>query len=158
MSAFMHDTAHIDALVHAGLTLSKYPIYYGNPSKSLTAGTATEVGRMLLRENAESMAYRYNMKDLDNPADDGTRPVEYLGYLAQADAYTYSAAARHPRFTAVQMLMALDSYEYQSCEHPEWEASEAHQFCQRLRSALIGALPGYDEAGTWTISAGEAGA
>ena len=46
----------------------------------------------------------------------------------------------------VEALKALDCYEYQSCEHPEWETSEAFEFCRAMRNLLIGCLPGYDAA------------
>lgn len=179
MSAFMHDSAHVDALVHAALRFPRHaltwtipgddvesPVIPGlmiRPFRSLNAfdrEAATRIGRILLRENAESMAYRYNMKDLDNEADDGTRPIEYLSYLSQADGYDYNDAEAGItpmpwRFLpAVAILKALSSYEYQSCEHPEWATSEAKSFCDALRDALIGALPGYQDADTWTISAG----
>ncbi len=51
--------------------------------------------------------------------------------------------------TAVEGLSAIKCYEYQTCEHPEWEQSAAHAFCDALRDLLIGCLPGY-EAAPWT--------
>jgi hypothetical protein len=46
----------------------------------------------------------------------------------------------------VQVLKAIQSYAYQSCEHPEWDGSLAKRFCDWLESAIIGDLPGYDDA------------
>lgn len=165
MSAFMHDSAHIDALVHAAFRFSRFGLSWERKAsvgsgmtyeqlKSYDYDGATRIGRMLLVENAESVAHRYNMKDLDNDADDGTRPIEYLGYLDQADSYSYNIDdTRKPWRTlpAVAILKALASYEYQSCEHPGWSESEARSFCDSLRHELIGALPGYDAADTWCI-------
>lgn len=158
MSAFMHDSAHIDAMIHAGRTFARdglgWKIPGQNPERfgKLDADTATATGQMLLRENAESVAYRYNMKDLDNPADGGTRSIEYLGYLAQADEYKYDPRAARKEFSPVEIMNATDSYEYQSCEHPEWETSEARAFCRTLKDAAIRALPGYLAADTWAIT------
>jgi hypothetical protein len=45
---------------------------------------------------------------------------------------------------------AIDCLEYQSCEHPEWEASWAARFLDALRAQLIGCLEGYDDA-EWEI-------
>ena len=47
---------------------------------------------------------------------------------------------------AIEACKAIDCYEYQSCEHPGWRDSGAKAFCERLRSALIGAMHGYEEA------------
>ena len=60
--------------------------------------------------------------------------------------------ARGRSLTAVEGLKALDGYVYQSCEHPDWEKSEAYRWVERLRDALIRFLPGYAEADTWSIS------
>lgn len=46
----------------------------------------------------------------------------------------------------VQVLKSCDCYNYQSCEHEGWMASEAHAFIQALREAAIDALPGYEQA------------
>jgi len=48
----------------------------------------------------------------------------------------------------VQVLKSIDCLDYQSCEHPGWAASEAKAFIDRLQSAAIHALPGY-EAAIW---------
>jgi hypothetical protein len=50
----------------------------------------------------------------------------------------------------VQVLKAIKCYEYQSCEHPSWEDSEARSWCNHLRLAAIEHLPGF-EAAKWEI-------
>lgn len=158
MSAFMHETVHIDALIHAGLVHARdgfgWAIPGTDPARfgSLTTATATEAGRVLLRENVESMAHLYDMKDMDNPADGGTRSIEYLGYLAQADEYEYRSNAARKEYTPVELLQALAGYEDQAFERPEWGQSEAKALCAALRLVLIRALPGYEAADTWAIS------
>ena len=110
MSAYMHDPAHIDALVTGALRYAGASLSWRVNGEWVTLtphdrSHAQRVGKMLLRENAESMAYRYDMKDLDNDADGGTRPVEYLEYLSWADEY--ENAARDTVRDAV--LFALDN-------------------------------------------------
>lgn len=159
MSAYMHDTAHVDAIIHGALTVAdgRY-VRYGNPARAL-ADNPTEAGRVLLLENAESMAYRYNMKDLDNTADGGTRPIEYLGYVEQANGYEYDAEKPRRHYTAAELLVALHSLEYQSCERPDFTDSAAHGLIRSIERALIQHVPGYAAADTWSITdAGEAAA
>ena len=48
--------------------------------------------------------------------------------------------------TVPEVLKATDCYEYQSCEHPEWPSSNAHDFIQALRKDAWRLLEGYEEA------------
>ena len=85
---------------------------------------------MLVDENAASVNYRYD----------------------EDDAYIYAyQQPQHTTWTDVEILKALDCYQYQSCEHPAWRDSQAHAFCRALEGRLIQALPGYDDA-PWAIS------
>ncbi len=161
MSAFIVSKEHIDYLVTAGLALPKRRSYsdtltwtvpheqkptdyergeawgmtalqtYRDHMQELTAETANEIGRMLIRENHLSVCHRYD----ESPKIDTGGPFEF-------------ERARHT--DAVQVLKAISCYEYQSCEHPEWKKSEAYRFCETLRDVAINALPGYEEA-DWEI-------
>lgn len=147
----MHSRAHVDTIIHGVLTLTdaRY-VMFGNPGWAVSQ-KPTEAGRVLLRENAESMAYRYNMKDLDNDADGGTRPIEYLGYVEEAEGYEYDPSKPRKAYTAPEVMLALHSLEYQSCERPEFKESDAHKLIRAMESALIRAMPGYAAADTWAI-------
>lgn len=92
--------------------------------------TATEIGRMLAQENAASLGARY-----------GDEPEPWvLGY----EYPTRQLQSMVPG--VVEGLRLIDCYEYQACEHEGWYSSEAYRYCDALRRALIGHLPGYDEA------------
>lgn len=164
MSAFVVDNLHISALVAAGLSLpapDKLTWFVTVPDdlatldltethtrgepwgpdaiksavarrRTLTTGNATDVGAMLLAANVASVNFRYN--------EDEPEPLfEFEQHAA-------------PFLTAIETLKALNCYEYQSCEPPDWKYSEAHAFCDALRDAAIRALPGYDSA-PWEITA-----
>lgn len=97
--------------------------------RQLTRGTAGAVGAMLLGQNRRTVDCRYDESDIEQP-------------------YTHApSSARSP----AALLKAIDRYEYQSCETPDWEQSEAARFCQELRAHVIRQLPGYDQADTWPI-------
>lgn len=165
----MVSKAHIDALVTAGLDVQCKPLtwiaqpitdeeeseafvsggfegtaaLYRERRRELTYLTADEVGRMLWGECARSVMYRYpdiaDGGDWPGPADFETEQV--MGYTFQ----------RLPGVVdPVVVLKALSCYEYQSCEHPEWRSSEAWQFCNALRDAMVDKLPGYEKA-PWGI-------
>lgn len=107
--------------------------------REATPERAHEVGWMLLLENVRSVRHRY-----DTPEDGDDLPGSTSAYWREP--YRWEDPRYRP--TAAEALKAVACYEYQSCEHPEWESSEAAQFCEALRHALINALPGY-EAAPW---------
>jgi len=132
MSAFVLGDAHITALVDLALRgphlTTAHRWANDNPSMTLADGTLT--GRMLLRENERSVALRYR----EVPGD-----VEHYVYPE------YPARERW-RPSALEGLKLLICYDYQSSESDNWEATEAYQWCDRLRHALTVSLPGYEDA------------
>lgn len=148
MSCYVVDPAHIHALVEAAMRpgadhFGPVSWYWGNPSRSRKAewNEGDSIGKMLLGENIKSVMHRYP----DCTPDDMPGPIP----CPTVEAYKYE----HPRISLgpVAILKALDGYEYQSCEHPGWDASEAHAFCEALGSRMIKGLPGYDDA-AWEIT------
>ncbi len=155
MSAFVVSNSHIHLLVHTAMygptdarrTWHTFSYYHRTPNEPAgNSGTqhtirpgdfdaADKLGQLLLSENVESVHYRYP-SDHDLPAGD------------YAALYRFGSA---PHVSAVDVLVALDGYEYQSCEHPGWRTSEAHSFADALRRAVIGHLPGYYESRCWAI-------
>lgn len=100
------------------------------------------LGEMLVKENLSSIHARYP-DTITNP-DATPEPIDQ--YWLQE----YKLPNGTKRLTVVQMLKALDCYEYQSCEHPEWESSVAKRFRDGIRDNLISCLPGYEKA-AWEI-------
>lgn len=143
MSAFMHDSAHVDALVHAH-------IRHGITDDDGTApDVGTTLGRMLLLQNAEAVAWRYNL----TADDEGSR--EYAGYLAQANAYRYDpddAGKPWRAFPGGAIRHAIRGYVYQCEEHPAWDDSEARRFCDDLDARIVDDLAGSDLR-SWAITA-----
>lgn len=148
MSAFMVSKSHIDALVHAayfgprdlrGLPQSGRwckPQFEGCHNWGFER--MNDVGDMLVMENLSSIHARYP----DTLADPEGTP----GPIAQYWQQLYEHETPPRKMGVVEALKALDCYEYQSCEHPEWDKSEAFEFCRSMRHSLIGCLPGYDAA------------
>lgn len=155
MSAFMVDDKHIDYLLTAAMQYGDHghmtwvdpavelpPFSSANPKpwelacakrrKQVDHTNASEVGMMLLGENLKSVNHRYDENELE------------------AEVYEYN---RYPgRITPVQTIKAVRCFEYQACEHPDWEKSEAKSFCDSLTVYAIQHLPGYDDA-EWEVRA-----
>lgn len=141
MSAFVLDKSHISAMLRKGLRRYQYGCLrwqHNEKQHLLTNETADQVGQMLLDENVKSVSYRYQ----------GDTLAELPGRLDQEWLIPFtcnrSSFAKIP--TAVECLKLISCYEYQSCEHPDWEESEAHAFCHALQKRAIITLPGYEDA------------
>lgn len=78
------------------------------------------LGQMLHNENARSVAYRYR-EDAE-------------------DASGYEFPLSTERVTVGEALNALACYEYQACESPDWQDTEARRFCIALREAICSLL------------------
>jgi hypothetical protein len=100
--------------------------------------TPSEVGQMLDAENVRSLAYRY--RDDDPPGE---------------SEFEYADPGRV--LTPGEVFKALDHYEYQSCESPNWRQTEAYAFCRALRETACRFVDGYAEA-PWGFREREASA
>ena len=153
MSAYVVGKEHIDALVRLGIEGPSG--YHGGPGGSWSGyyyhqtenavhvkQEPNRVGQILASECIESVWYRYPD---DKTIDSLPGPMDKASLMS----YQYEPG-RH--LTAIEGLVALSGYEYQSCEHPGWRDSEAHRFVEWLRSSLIHRLPGYAEADTWEVT------
>lgn len=122
--------------------------------------TPAEFGDMLVRENVRSVIHRYpdvlEGGQAPGPTDNyWERPYAYPlqtkpivpGMTAIVMAPPRDAHVRH--FTSAEAFKAIHSLEYQSCEHDEWESSEARRALDALQQALVRRLPGYSAADTW---------
>ena len=118
MSAWIVSQTHIDLLVSA---LVKMDILDTTPNES---------GRRLWRENIASVRYRYKDSNLD----------ELPGPIPTPDpeTYVFQAITLHCADThRIRILKAINCYEYQSCEYPEWRDSWAWERLEELKALVI---------------------
>lgn len=157
MSAYIVSRQHIAFLVEAGLSL--HPTQHhrmiswvwnvnhetGTHDRAeLRIGDyqrASEVGQMLWDENRRSVRYRY-----PNDTDD-TLP----GPIDETFEYEHKPMIPRSPINPVDVLKACSGFEYQACEHPEWEQSEAKAYIQALRDNAITSLPGYEDSPYWSL-------
>ena len=166
MSAWMVNKQHIDALVHCAVWGPRRGLEY--PGDGWCSGghlswwtvdpvvlhqlpydalptvrreaqpeSADAVGAMLVSENLASIHHRY-----PDTLDGGVIPGPHDAHWETPYAFAFV----RPVPTPIEALKLIACYEYQSCEHPEWPASEAYSFCDALRHQLVGILDGYSAA------------
>lgn len=139
MSAFLVSNRHIDAIVTAARLA-----YAGDDANGTHVAPFTErltdhdLGRLLWRENALSVAHRYR---------EGVDEALMSSYAFSR----FTAEAGVTKLDVVGMMKTIQCYEYQACDHPGWEHSQAKRFCRDLKEALISCLPGYGDA-PWGIA------
>jgi hypothetical protein len=139
MSASIVDHEHIHVLLWAAAKSvppnGPMSWYYDNPIRcnrvNPDGSNRDELGQMLLDENAASINHLYRRDD-------------------SAARYTHRRP-RHTEWTVAELLNAIRGYQYQTCEHPGWERSQAKAFCDALQQRLIATLPGYTD-GPWHIT------
>jgi hypothetical protein len=159
MSANMVGDSHIHFMVNAGLALPQYESalrwfvrdltdeekaegyqrgaawgpgameIFGRLRRELTKENAGWVGAMLLAENRRSVDHRYGEEEWEQP-------------------YEFRRLPGTPDPVAV--LKAIHGFAYHACEHPEWQGSEAHKFCDSLQHTAIQRLAGYEDA-PWEV-------
>jgi hypothetical protein len=87
--------------------------------------TPTKIGRILLKENVKSYAYRYEEKP---------EPSYHNSYEYDKTKYfEWGGDDAH----LVQVLASIRHYEYQACEHPRYNSSRAKKVIKALQSAVI---------------------
>jgi hypothetical protein len=166
MSAYVVSKEHIDALICAGLAPNrcagdKLSWRYDDEWRKLDLNNADAVGAMLWAENVASVDYRYSPPGREAIYGEGWTDAEPLPGTYQLEMIApgvepietpeWSSEYRYPLMrvklrTPVEVLKLISCFEYQSCEHPDWDESEAYAFCEALRHRMIDMLPGYDAA------------
>jgi hypothetical protein len=133
MSAFQVTPNHIGALVRFYLneTSNSSRGYWQGHVASHTDAEA--MFNALQRENDLSVAYRYASHEIE-----------------QREALDHISLSTYPKLTPIEAIKACDCLSYQSCEHPEWEASDAYKLLAQIKDAAIYQLPGYSDA-PWGI-------
>lgn len=127
MSAWIVSKKHIDYIVTA--------IIRAEISTESTE-SPDELGRMLWGECLASVAYRYpDDKDGERPG-----PVDFR----DSDVNTY-VWEETPVLAGGALAKTLGCYRYQSCEHPEWDDSEACRLTAKLYDPDIE----YDDSVPW---------
>lgn len=126
MSAYICTDSHINALATLA-SLARIRVYRNQKFVVDCQNQEQFTAETLLTENAKSVNYRYE-GDKNDPT------------------ITYRCEARFLNLPAVEVIKLCNCYDYQACEHPEYEASAAAGIVDALRKHYINELPGYDAA------------
>lgn len=120
MSAYIVSKAQIDLMVTGIIHGTRDEIVPSQPRD------ANALGQMLMAECVRSVKYRYP----------GDGPGELPGPSDPYYAKPYRHEDRKYRPTAIELYGLIRNYGYQSCEHPEWEGSEAQALTASLEALI----------------------
>lgn len=135
MSAFIVHDNHIGAILRWYLTQSN-PAYRTRwNGLQPTILEADSMFTALALENWRSVRYRYGAGD-ERPA-----PAPREGIQL----------AQFAELSPVEVIKACECLDYQSCEHPSYERSDAKRLIDTIKNAAIGELPGYRGA-AWEVT------
>lgn len=139
MSCFVLPKAHIDFLVHAADVLTRDRTIAG--FNVLTEKSS--IGQALINANNESVSDCYGEKAVSELV---TEPYKFdpKGMSERLPRMGYTG----PQLA--QVIMACNSYEYQSSEGKDWRLSNAKRLVTQIRESAIANLPGMSAA-DWVI-------
>ena len=132
MSACIVDPHVIRYLLEAALSSPRtwasphraFSWFHNKENHLVSDNNASEIGQMLLDENAASFTHRY--ADLIPTLDHDP--------LAAVDPYNH-IRIRPFDWDPIQTIKTVDYFDYQSSEHHEWEGCKAKAFLDDLRAA-----------------------
>ncbi len=122
MSAYLVSEYHIHKLLNAWQWHDTQRVNSPKSNDDLTA-----LGKQLLRENARSVAYRYN-----KPAEDVEDYIFTPLPLSVSDKYP------------LQLAAWVECLDYQSCETADWDTTAAYRFLNDIRALACRRFPGFD--------------
>ena len=126
MSAFICNDYHISVLANYA---AKQQLLYRHNNKTKGANDAAIIGLILHKENVRSYNYRY-----------GT-------HLPTTD-FTFDYAVQEKPFHESVIISAANCLDYQSCERPDWEKSEAKAIVTAIKAMASNA---FSETGVWEL-------
>lgn len=128
MSAYIVDRNTITYLVKAAEHFDMY--WNDNRLKRCEDGYFVLLAQMLWDENIKSVQYLY--PDCRESLANAPGPIGEDFKIVEADA-----SKIYPSFNGWTILRACQTYEYQSCEHPTWDNSEAKRFIECLTAYAL---------------------
>ena len=135
MSAYIVDNKHIDVIVSycSGYGDSGAWVRLKNEYFYLNHQNAGRIAYELYKQNVLSVNSRYSNNNSD-----------------ELYSFNYIPNTKND-YTIADIAKAIDSLEYQSCEHAGWEASDAKFILQQMRKHLLRSLKDYEESEAWHI-------
>ena len=140
MSAYLVDSKDFAVIAQYAFK-SMRPLYYNLDSKTeIEVEDAPALAVLLAQENIKSLEHRYPGKPAGGFLSHKDQTVtDFLAEVSQKKILPFS---RHlqGRFNPAHIKRILGSYEYQSCEHPDYYKSDAYHVVRCLKDQLLDTL------------------
>ena len=135
MSAYLVDSKDFAVIAQYAFK-SMRPLYYNLDSKTeIEVEDAPALAVLLAQENIKSLEHRYPGKPAGGFLSHKDQTVtDFLAEVSQ------KARKLQGRFSPAYIKRVLGSYEYQSCEHPDYYKSDAYHVVRALKNQLLDQL------------------
>lgn len=127
MSCFICNDYHISVLANYAAVQQ---LTYRHNNKTKEANDAAIIGLILHKENVRSYNYRY----------DKHLPTTY---------FTFRYSVQEKPFHESVIISAANCLDYQSCERPDWERSEARAIITAIKARASNA---FSETRVWELN------
>ena len=148
MSAFQVSPNHIGAILRWYLFDGGVQLHYRaawREKRHPDTDDAMDMAACLAFECWRSVNHRYPNAQEEHGCLPG--PEEYDSTPVMVDT---SNLGVYRKLTAIEAIKACHCLAYQSCEHDEWDKSEAKKLLDDIVESTIPTIPGYNEA-PWHI-------
>jgi|TARA_R110001599_G_scaffold243224_1_gene442989 hypothetical protein len=134
MSAYLVDSNDF-AVIAQHAFKSMRPHYYNLDSKlEIEIEDVPALAVLLAQENIKSLEHRYPSEPAGGFLSQGQTVTDFLAEVSQ------KARRLQGHFNPAHIKRVLGSYEYQSCEHPDYYKSDACYVVSVIKDQLLDAL------------------
>ena len=135
MSAYLLDSKDFAVIAQYAFK-SMRPLYYNLDSKTeIEVEDAPALAVLLAQENIKSLEHRYPGKPAGGFLSHKDQTVtDFLAEVSQ------KARRLQGHFNPAHIKRVLGSYDYQSCEHPDYYKSNAYHVVRGIKDQLLDAL------------------
>jgi hypothetical protein len=135
MSAYLLDSNDFAVIAQYAGEAKRCPYFYNLDSKSeIEVENVPALAVLLAQENIKSLEHRYPGQPAGGFLSQGQTVTDFLAEVSQ------KSRRLQGRLDPAHVKRILFSYDYQSCEHPDYHQSDAHHVVRVIKDQLLDAF------------------
>tara|TARA_R110002111_G_scaffold223832_1_gene285644 strand:+ start:100 stop:576 length:477 start_codon:yes stop_codon:yes gene_type:complete len=135
MSAYLVDSNDFAVIAQYAGEAKRCPYFYNLDSKSeIEVENVPALAVLLAQENIKSLEHRYPGQPAGGFLSQGQTVTDFLAEVSQ------KSRRLQGHLDPAHVKRILFSYDYQSCEHPDYHQSDAHHVVRVIKDQLLDAF------------------
>jgi hypothetical protein len=135
MSAYLLDSNDFAVIAQYAGEAKRCPYFYNLDSKSeIEVENVPALAVLLAQENIKSLEHRYPGQPAGGFLSQGQTVTDFLAEVSQ------KSRRLQGHLDPAHVKRILFSYDYQSCEHPDYHQSDAHHVVRVIKDQLLDAF------------------